>query len=189
MYDRNEMLPLVAGLFREHGYPSITMRGIARALDMREAQLRSYFTLKDDLLWEIVSRTAQLFLLQASLIPLTLPPDEQLRLLVQKHLEVIVHESDYMTVFNRDWSHLSRERQHEIRQRREQYEERFTRIIDAGQQQGLFSVADVHEATAVVLATLHWYCPCCWSIETADNERFFQQYQIMVTRMLMAHSV
>ena len=180
MRNKSEVLAIVTGLFHEHGYHGTTMRAIARALEMRETQIYVTFGSKEDMLWEIIVRMAHLFLAQAHLVSRELLPFEQLQSLITRHLEIVMQERDYVTVFARDWMFLDEERRAEIRAMRASYEAYFYRVIQEGMESGLFRIADAQVACQFVLSALNWIQSGSLSVDVAHQTVFTDQYTSLV---------
>ena len=79
--DRKEQIYSTArSLFRERGYPSTTVRDIAREMNIQAGSLYAHIESKEDVLWEIVNRAAEQFLAAAEPISSSdLPPADKLR--------------------------------------------------------------------------------------------------------------
>jgi TetR/AcrR family transcriptional regulator, cholesterol catabolism regulator len=189
MRNKSEMLAIVASLVHERGYHGTTMREIAKSLDMREAHLYALLGSKEDILWEIIVRVAQLFLAQARSIPREIPLLEQLRLLIYKHLEMIVQEQDNVTICTRDWMLLDAERCTEIQALRESYESYFYRVISEGRNRGLFQISDAQIACIFVLSALNWTQPWPLAIDAANLPAFAEQYTLLMCRALNLNEI
>ncbi len=163
MYRKEDILQCACALFCERGYAATTMHTIAEMLDLKTSSLYTYVKSKDELLWKIVSRTAKLFLVQASTISPAFPVEEQMRLLIRGHLELIGQDLQSVTVFFHEWRYLEPALRQPIKVQRDAYEGCFRRVIAQGVQQRVFQVGDVHLATLFVLSALnwsyHWYDP------------------------------
>lgn len=156
MHNKTDILNTARDLFSEHGYHGTTMRDLAKALDLRGASLYSHINSKEEMLWEIVNRAADQFQAVAEAIPRDIPVEEQLRLLVKGHLEVIARELPYAIVFFHEWKFLAPTLRDQIKARRDSHEAHFRRVIEEGVRQGVFHVEDPHLATLFVLSALNW---------------------------------
>ncbi len=183
-YTRADILNTACSLFSERGYRGTTMRDIARALDLKEGSLYSHVKSKEEMLWDVVNRVANLFLAQASFVAQDLPYDEQLALLVRGHLDVIIHERHAATVFFREWQLLSSEFRERIQEKLSAYEAYFYHVLVAGRQQGLFQFSDASLALLFLLSSLNgthqwltWASP-----QTAAQVK--EQYAVFLLRAL-----
>src|ERR1043166_1179814 len=147
MHRKADILATARSLFSERGYHGTSMRELARSLDLKGATLYSHIHSKEEMLWEIVNIAADRFLAQARGVSPKLPPEEQLSRLVRGHLMVIARDLDYATVFFHEWKFLESPLRERIKERRDQYETYFHRVIDEGNKQGVFNVPDTGLAT------------------------------------------
>ncbi len=153
---KTDILSVAGTLFSEQGYHGTTMREIARACDVKDASLYSHIKSKEEILWEIVSRSAHLFLAGARSVPQSLAIREQMKLLISGHLEVIARDPQYATVFFGEWRVLAPELRNEIKALRDTYEGYFQRVIEEGVRQGIFQVTNTRLACLFVLSALNW---------------------------------
>lgn len=163
---RRQIEDVASELFRDHGYPGTGVRDIARALDIQGASLYAHVSSKEAVLWAIVERAAGTFESAADRAMDEhegRPPSERLRALVIAHVDVVTAGPEAATVFDREWRHLERPRQDEIRARRDAYEARFRRLIEAGVALGEFAPVDPALASTFLLTALNavgtWYRP------------------------------
>ncbi|GIW37897.1 MAG: TetR family transcriptional regulator [Meiothermus sp.] len=163
MSRRDEILDAAGELFSRRGFHATSMRDLARAVNLQGGSLYAHIDSKEELLFELVNRAADEFLYNAEAIPAHISPKERLERLIRGHLEVIVRELDYATVFFHEWKFLNPELQSRIKARRDDYETHFRKTIEAGVKEGQFQVEDVRLATLFVLSALnwtyHWYRP------------------------------
>ncbi len=99
---------------------------------------------------------AALFLAYAEAVPQDIDPEEQLKLLIRGHLEVITRELPSVTVFFHEWRFLEPELRDKIKERRNAYEARFRSVIERGRQQNLFQVENSSVAALFILSALNW---------------------------------
>ena len=163
---RRQIEDVASELFRDHGYAATGVRDIARALDIQGASLYAHVSSKEAVLWAIVERAASMFESAADRAMEQSegrPPSVRLRTLVIAHVDVVTAGPEAATVFDREWRHLEGPRQDEIRARRDAYEARFRRLIDAGVTLGEFAPVDPALASAFLLTALNavgtWYRP------------------------------
>ena len=80
---RRELLESSFGLFAEKGYQAVTMRGLARALDVSTGTLYHYFATKEDLFEQMVRQVASRTVLDAvSAMPPDASPGERVEVLL-----------------------------------------------------------------------------------------------------------
>jgi AcrR family transcriptional regulator len=166
---RRAIEDVASDLFRDHGYAGTSIRDIARALSVQGASLYSHVTSKEDVLWSIVTRTANRFEAAADAAEADAAarrpgdPAEALAALVRAHVAVLTADVDAAGVFVHEWRALGPERRAEILARRDAYQARFRRRIEDGVAVGAFAMTDPALATSTILSALNgvaaWYDP------------------------------
>ncbi len=184
MYTKTDIVNIAGKLFSERGYHGTSMRDLAKMLDVRGATLYSHVESKEEMLWEIVNRAADEFLTQAEAVPNDVAPEQQMRLLVHGHLDVIVRELPYATVFFHEWQFLESPLREKIKARRDEYEQHFRRVVETGIAHGNFQVEDARLATLFILSALNgtyqWFRPD----GMLTVEQLAEQYNVLIMRSL-----
>ena len=166
---RQAIEDVASDLFREHGYAATSIRDIARALSVQGASLYAHVTSKEDVLWAIVERAAKRFEAAAGRAELEAethrPGDaaEAIAALVEAHVDVLTEDVDEAAVFMHEWRSLGEERRREILERRDAYQARFRRHVEAGIAVGAFALTDPSIAASSILSAINgvaaWYDP------------------------------
>jgi AcrR family transcriptional regulator len=166
---RQAIEDVASDLFRERGYAATSIRDIAKALSMQGASLYAHVTSKEDVLFAIVDRAASRFEAAADRAEQEAEgrrpgdPAEALAALVRAHLEVLTADVDEAGVFVHEWRALGPELRLSILARRDAYERRFRRHIEAGMAIGVFAMTDPAIAAGAILSALNgvaaWYDP------------------------------
>ena len=166
---RQAIEDVASDLFREHGYAATSIRDIARALSVQGASLYAHVTSKEDVLWAIVERAAKRFEAAADRAELEAethrPGDaaEAIAALVEAHVDVLTEDVDEAAVFMHEWRSLGEERGREILERRDAYQARFRRHVEAGIAVGAFALTDPSIAASSILSAINgvaaWYDP------------------------------
>jgi TetR/AcrR family transcriptional regulator, cholesterol catabolism regulator len=167
---RRQAIEDVAGeLFREHGYAATSIRDIARALSVQGASLYAHVTSKEDVLWAIVDRAASRFEAAADHAEADAnerrpgDPAEVIAALVRAHVNVLTTDVAEAGVFVHEWRALGADRRASILERRDAYQRRFHRQIEAGIAIGTFAMTDASIAASTILSGLNgvaaWYDP------------------------------
>jgi AcrR family transcriptional regulator len=166
---RQAIEDVASDLFRERGYAGTSIRDIARALSVRGASLYAHVDSKEDVLWAIVDRAAARFEAAADDAEHEADarrpgdPAEAIAALVRAHVEVLTADVDEAGVFVHEWRSLGEERRAAILARRDAYEARFRRRIEAGIAVGAFALTDPAVASTTLLTALNgvatWYDP------------------------------
>jgi AcrR family transcriptional regulator len=166
---RRAIEDVASDLFREHGYAATSIRDIARALSVQGASLYAHVTSKEDVLWAIVDRAATRFESAADRAEAEAEADrpgdpaEAIAALVAAHIEVLTADVDEAGVFVNEWRSLSEHRRQLILDRRDAYQARFRRHVEAGIANGTFALTDSAIATNAILSAINgvaaWYDP------------------------------
>jgi TetR/AcrR family transcriptional regulator, cholesterol catabolism regulator len=166
---RRAIEDVASDLFRTHGYAGTSVRDIARALQLQGASLYAHVTSKEDLLWAIVDRAASRFEAAADAAEAqaeaSRPGDavEALNGLIRAHIAVLTADVGEASVFVHEWRSLGPERRAAVLHRRDAYEARFRRHIEAGMASGALGITDPAIASTVLLTALNgaatWYDP------------------------------
>jgi AcrR family transcriptional regulator len=166
---RQAIEDVASDLFREHGYAGTSIRDIARVLSVQGASLYAHVTSKEDVLWSIVGRAAARFEAAAEVAETDAEarrpgdPAEALAALVRSHVDVLTADVGEASVFVHEWRFLGPERRREVLDRRDAYQARFRRRVEAGIAIGAFAMTDPAIAASTILSALNgiatWYDP------------------------------
>lgn len=186
MYSKLDLLTIAGNLFCERGYHGTTVRELARVLEVKESSLYAQINSKEEVLWEIVERIANLFLSQARAVPQNVTPVDQLKLLISGHLELIGSELRSATVYFQEWIYLEATLRVLIVEKRAEYDSYFQRAILTGVEQGVFQVENVQITTLYVLSILNWTYQWFDPTHDLDIKQLTQQYTMLILRALNA---
>jgi len=166
---RQAIEDVASDLFRERGYAATSIRDIARALSVQGASLYAHVTSKEDVLWAIVDRAATRFEAAADRAAAEAEshrpgdPAEAIAALVEAHVDVLTADVDEAGVFVNEWRALGEVRRQQILARRDAYQARFRRHVEAGIANGTFAMTDPAVATTTILSAINgvaaWYDP------------------------------
>ena len=166
---RQAIEDVASDLFRERGYAATSIRDIARALSVQGASLYAHVTSKEDVLWAIVDRAATRFERAADRAEAEAEadrpgdPSEAIAALVEAHVDVLTADVDEAGVFMNEWRSLGEDRRRQVLERRDAYQARFRRHVDAGIAGGAFAMTDPAIATSAILSAINgvaaWYDP------------------------------
>jgi AcrR family transcriptional regulator len=166
---RQAIEDVASDLFRERGYAATSIRDIARALSVQGASLYAHVTSKEDVLWAIVDRAATRFEAAADRAEAEAAahrpgdPAEAIAALVEAHVDVLTADVDEAGVFVNEWRSLGEERRRQVLERRDAYQARFRRHVEAGIAGGAFAITDPAIATSSILSAVNgvaaWYDP------------------------------
>jgi AcrR family transcriptional regulator len=152
-------------IFWEKGYTAAAIQDVADKVGMLKGSLYYYIDSKEDLLWRIIEDVHEEWseiLRQAG--ALDAGPIERIHTFIKLHVEWYLTNVKEVSVFFREWRHLSGERLTEIKARRRRYEQVIRDLITAAQAAGEVSPAlDDRYAARYILAAVNsvpdWYRP------------------------------
>jgi TetR/AcrR family transcriptional regulator, cholesterol catabolism regulator len=158
-------------LFYAHGALATTVREITAACGLTPGALYNHFTSKDHLLYVLI-RDVHLLVneqMDEALAIAGTEPDSQLTAMVRF---LVAHTAGYKKrsrMANRDFTVLTGERREEVRGLRRQIRDRFSAILLAGAEQGVFDLAGGNDASSAMLASATISSMCVhiseWTLE------------------------
>ena len=152
---RDEILHAALAAFRETGYHSTTLADIADRLGIRKTALYHYFPDKEAILFECHRQSlAELERLTAEAKELDTAVD-RLQFLIREHVRVMTDTLEGSPLAF-EVSSMSDERQLEIIEGRDRYEQELRSTIAAGILAGEFRQVDPKIATFAILGSINW---------------------------------
>ncbi|NOX39921.1 MAG: TetR/AcrR family transcriptional regulator [Alphaproteobacteria bacterium] len=148
-------------LFAEYGYAAVSMRQIAREVQVQVGTLYLYTSNKQNLLFDLLQdhMTQLLAALKKSQQPK--PPTEQLREFCRFHIFYHLDRADAVFISYMELRNLNDENFRLIENLRREYENQLEVILSAGQSEGVFAVEDTKITTLALIAMLTgvttWY--------------------------------
>ncbi len=154
---KEELLEAAVALFSQKGFHATTVRDLADQVGMKSGSLYAHIATKEDLLEQIVLRSAEQF--QAAVAPIVAgdaPAGVKLRQAMAAHIRVVASDPAAATVFLHEWKALSPERHATVIAARVAYEELLAAIIRQGVERGEFRPVDETFARLLVLSAVNW---------------------------------
>ena len=159
---KEEIIHVASLLFKERGYNAVSMRDIAKEMGIKAASLYNHIEGKQELLSVLIIGLAREFtrgmeeVLQTKQSPL-----EQIKRLIELHIDITVHQSQALAALNNDWMHLEEPDRNDFVRMRESYEENFRKIIKKGIKEGEIKPRHPEVILFSILSTLRnlyvWY--------------------------------
>ena len=145
-------------LFRKSGYAGTSMQDIANELGIKPASLYNHISSKQDILVELLSYGANLFVDGMKDIKQSQLNDlQKLERLIALHLRITVEHTDLMALIAVEWRHLEGEGLREYLKLRNSYENDFRIILKGAMENGLIHTMDIEIAFFSILTTLKWF--------------------------------
>src|SRR3984885_6762930 len=150
-------------VFWQKGYRAASIQDVAEKVGVLKGSLYYYIQSKEDLLWRVIEDVHEEWseiLKKAG--ELDADPIERIHAFIKLHIEWYLTNVKEVSVFFREWNHLSGERLKTVRARRRRYEQVIRDLITEGQATGdISSALDVNYAARYVLAAVNavpdWY--------------------------------
>ena len=159
---KSEIIHISAKLFRERGYMAVSMRDIAKSLDIKAASLYNHIHSKQEILSLLIINIAEEFTramnnLQSS----NESAIESLKKFIDFHIEITLRDPDAIACLNNDWMHLDKEHRTYYVKMRDEYEENVRKIVKRGIDNGEIKEHNIEVIVFSMLSTLRtfylWY--------------------------------
>nr|WP_258097218.1 TetR/AcrR family transcriptional regulator [Marinoscillum pacificum] len=155
---RAQILLTCTRLFRKSGYAGTSMQDIANELGIKPASLYNHISSKQDILVELLSFGANLFVDGMKEIKSSKVNElQKLERLIALHLRITVEHTDLMALIAVEWRHLEGEGLREYLKLRNSYENDFRIILKGAMENGLIHAMDIEIAFFSILTTLKWF--------------------------------
>lgn len=151
------LLETAAALFREQGYARATTRELAERLGLQKASLYHHMEAKEDLLYEISTKSLKDITAAVAAVADAQPRDGRLRRVIVAHMGAALAEQNLHLTMLTELRALSDQRRADIVQRRSDYEALLERIVAADQRAGrLRTDIEPKFLTLILLNLLNW---------------------------------
>jgi TetR/AcrR family transcriptional regulator, cholesterol catabolism regulator len=162
---RQEVVDVAARVFAEKGYHATSIDDLVEATGLQRGGLYHYIEGKQDLLVAIHERFIAPLLENArEVVALDLPADEALRRLARALMHDITDYRDQVTVFLHEWREMQRDPEwRRIREERREFEDIVGSVLERGNREGVFTVAEPRLASLAFLGMFNysdtWFDP------------------------------
>ena len=159
---KSEILQVATNLITEKGYNAVSMRDLAKAMDMKAASLYNHITNKQEILSTIILEISEAFTNGMSVISSEkISAIEKLKQLIGLHIDISINYSGAMAMMHNDWKHLEGEELRNFMSLRNDYENKFRNIIKDGIAEGSIQNKNIEVILFSMLSTLQtmylWY--------------------------------
>jgi AcrR family transcriptional regulator len=159
---REQILETASRLFLEKGYKGSSMRLLAEHTGMEAASLYNHISGKEELLKEICFVVAANYLRQLTEVEnKAASPREKVELIIRFQIHMMLESFEQVYISQRDWKHLRDPWLSDFLAQRRQYEKRFSDIIAAGIEEGVFADINPYVAVLGILSAIrgieHWH--------------------------------
>lgn len=160
---REEVIDAAIDVFWRKGFSAASIQEVADKVGVLKGSLYHYIDAKEDLLFQIFDGShEQASAIVAEVAALEAPPLERLRVYVERYLEWYLVNVERVSVYFREWRHLTAHRRDIVRRQRDTFEQFVRDLLSEAQARGDADPAlDVTYAAFFVLGALNgapdWY--------------------------------
>jgi AcrR family transcriptional regulator len=159
---KSEIIHISAKLFRERGYKAVSMRDIAKSLDIKAASLYNHIQSKQEILMLLIINIAEEFTREMHLLNESNETAiDSLKKLIDIHIDITLRDPDAIACLNNDWMHLDKEHRTYYVKMRDEYEENVRKIVKRGIDNGEIKEHNIEVIVFSMLSTLRtfylWY--------------------------------
>jgi TetR/AcrR family transcriptional regulator, cholesterol catabolism regulator len=177
---RAEVTQAAVEIFWQKGYRAASIQDVADQVGVLKGSLYYYIESKEDLLWRVIEDVHMEWseiLERAG--ELDVGPIERIHAFIKLHVEWYLTNFKEVSVFFREWQHLTGERLRTVKARRRRYEQVIRGLMEAAQESGDVSKElDLSYASRYVLAAVNavpdWYRPSNGNPPMAVAEAYAQ---------------
>lgn len=182
-----EVIQAAVEVFWQKGYTTASIKDVADRVGVLKGSLYYYIDSKEDLLWRAIEDVhGEWSKILERATEIDAGPLEQIHTFIKLHVEWYLAKVKEITVFFREWQHLSGERLATIKQRRRQYGDVVRGLLSAAQESGdMAPDLDVIYAARYVLAAVN-AVPDWYRASSANVPEIAQAYADMTVRLLAA---
>ncbi len=171
---KKEIITTASFLFKEKGYSAVTMRDIAKEMNIKAASLYNHIHSKQEILSHIIISLAEAFTHGMKEIQENPRGSiEKLKILVALHVSISSNNIHGMASLNNDWMHLENQLDYYL-QMRKNYEENLRAIILEGIDRGEIINVNPEVVLFSMLSTLRSLYIWIPKKEDLDNKQFTQ---------------
>ncbi len=153
---KDQIIKISAKLFKEKGYSAVTMRDIAKALDIKAASLYNHITSKQDILKYVIISLAEEFTNAMNTIHSSSESNiHKLHQIIALHVDIAYRNPYEMASLNNNWMHLEKDIAYFL-ELRESYENNFRNIINQGIANGELTNLNSEVIVFSILSTLRY---------------------------------
>ena len=159
---KSEIIHISAKLFRERGYKAVSMRDIAKSLDIKAASLYNHIQSKQEILMFLIINIAEEFTREMNLLKDSNEMAiDTLKKIIDIHIDITLRDPDAIACLNNDWMHLDKEHRAYYIKMRDEYEENVREIVKRGIDNGEIKEHNIEVIVFSMLSTLRtfylWY--------------------------------
>jgi len=129
---KQEIIRVAAKLFKSKGYSAVTMRDLAKAMDIKAASLYNHISSKQAILQDIIIAIAEDFTTgMQNIMNSDTNSIGKLEQIISLHVKIATENTDGLAALNLDWMHLENKLDYYLKLRND-YEANYLKIIEDG---------------------------------------------------------
>jgi AcrR family transcriptional regulator len=154
---REEILSSATALFAERGYRAVTIDDVAANLGYTKSVVYYYFKSKNEMLWQIFTRSFETFSRAIdAIIKEGLPHDVTLARMIRSHALNVMTNRQTTAIYNREESELDPTQRRQVRKMKRDYDAVFESVFQSGVANGTFRELPPHVAIGGMLGMCNW---------------------------------
>lgn len=143
-------------LFRKKGYAATSMRDLAKEVGMEAPSIYNHYASKNELLKDICfDIAAQFYKAFATTTQPQATAADKLSAAIRAHIHVIYNNIEASSVFFDEWMFLEGTDLSKFKKLRNEYQQQFRELIEAGMEHNEFKHVDVRMVTFTILSSLN----------------------------------
>ncbi len=154
---REEILNAAARLFAERGYRAVSMDDVAASLQYTKSVIYYYFENKNEILWQIFSRSFEKYTggIEAARAA-DEPTEVTLANMIRAHALSVMGNREYATIYNNEASELTAAQRQQLNRMDRNYDAIFESVYQRGVAEGKFRDIPAHVAVGGILGMCNW---------------------------------
>ncbi len=143
-------------LFRKKGYAATSMRDLAKEVGVEAPSIYNHYASKNELLKDICfDIAAQFYKAFAAATKSETTASDKLSAAIRAHIYVIYNNIEASAVFFDEWMFLEGADLAKFKKLRNEYQQQFRELIEAGMESNEFKKVDVRMITFTILSSLN----------------------------------
>jgi len=156
------IIDVSAELFRKESFSDVSMRDIAKKLDVKASSLYNHIDSKYEILELIIFDIVDIFMTKMKItMSKDLNTENKLIDIIQTHINIAINKTNAFATLNNDWKYLRPEKKKIFIDRRKEYEMFLKEIIQDGQKKRDITDNDPEIIIYILLTSLRtihlWY--------------------------------
>ena len=155
--DRNEILKIIAGLFKKKGFYNTSIKDISEKVGLRGGSLYYHIKSKEDALFDICENAINNLLTELERIAnKDDEPEVKLKKIIENQIDYFIKDFYETSVFLIETKALGDEYQKTYTGKRDKFEFHIRNVLWEGMEKGVFRKGDIRLMSFAILGMLNW---------------------------------